>query len=258
MTRVVLSLLGVALIFFGNFSAYASPRISTAVFSKALAAGISERAVQLAFGFYETTELENSHFISIVDFTKPSYEKRLFIISLDPTNDASIESFYVSHGINSGAGPWVHSVSNSKSSLQSSPGLYVTGKSFTSKKTGLSMVMQGMEPDNSQAPSRGIWFHGSNGLDDLYIADHGQARTSEGCFMVDHKINDQLIAKLKGGSIFYVYWDKSVIPVEDPLPKPQRPERKRNKDSLPAAPAEPYDPCKDLDAPYSPSRCGSA
>src|SRR3546814_12045841 len=99
---------------------------------------------------------EGKQVLSIVDFTKPSREKRLWIIDLEQKR--LLYHTLVAHGKGSG-GAIATRFSNTTSSHQSSLGFYVTGEVHR-EKHGRSLRMDGMDPGfNCNARDRSIVLH---------------------------------------------------------------------------------------------------
>ena len=95
---------------------------------------ISEPAFNLALnGYYNLKSkdlLKNDSLIAIVDFSKSSEKKRLYII--DIKNQEIIKNTYVAHGMKSGV-QIAESFSNRRLSNKSSLGLYLTQEIYQGK-----------------------------------------------------------------------------------------------------------------------------
>ena len=87
--------------------------------------GLSQQAFQCAMqGFdylLKAGKITNDKIISIVDFSQPSYKKRLFVIDLEKYK--VVFNTYVAHGVNSGK-EYAEQFSNRPESNQSSLGFY--------------------------------------------------------------------------------------------------------------------------------------
>ncbi len=107
----------------------------------------------------EDEEKIENKLLSIVDFSLPSTEKRLWI--LDMESNKVLYHTYVSHGKNTG-GNMATKFSNTPNSLQSSLGFYVTAETYYGKN-GLSLFIDGMEKEfNSKARERYVVIHGAD------------------------------------------------------------------------------------------------
>jgi hypothetical protein len=145
-------------------------------------------------------KIEFRRYAVIIDFSQPSSERRLYLLDLYLRDS---QSYLVAHGVNSGTLK-AEIFSNVQDSLTSSLGFYLTDEVYVGQ-FGLSLKLIGMEPTNDQAYERNIVMHGADYVSESYLALHGQLGRSEGCVAVDLiKIQD-LIAKLQGGSILYIY-----------------------------------------------------
>src|SRR3546814_767402 len=136
--------------FYGEFS-LAKTGLDISVFRQALT------------GFYNLKAMgrvpEGKQVLSIVDFTKPSREKRLWIIDLEEKR--LLYHTLVAHGKGSG-GAIATRFSNTTSSHQSSLGFYVTGEVYRGKH-GRSLRLDGMDPGfNCNARDRAIVLHGAS------------------------------------------------------------------------------------------------
>jgi hypothetical protein len=157
-----------------------------------------------ALAYYDShlKRIENHSFISIVDFTKNAFQKRLFIIDM---KTGAVRALLVSHG--EGSDPEntgkPTSFSNTPGSKQSSLGFYRTGGTYLGKFK-LSMQLDGLSPSNSQARSRRIVVHGYEPVTERY------AGPSWGCLAVAPSEIERVVAALKGGSIIYAGLSKDI------------------------------------------------
>ncbi|MCD6227236.1 murein L,D-transpeptidase catalytic domain family protein [Candidatus Micrarchaeota archaeon] len=160
--------------------------------------------------------LKKDNIFTIVDFTKPSNEKRLFV--LDMVNKKIIMKEYVAHGKGKGNKVNPHKnvryVGNRLGSNLSPNGLLITaeGKEYKESKNGYILRIEGVEKGfNDNTKSRGVYIHKAiyNGL--TYVSDdfakaHGYVGESQGCLAVDPKVSDELIDTVKGGSGIFIYF----------------------------------------------------
>ena len=107
----------------------------------------------------QAIERRNKDIITLIDFTKPSTEERLYV--LDIRHKKLLFSSLVSHGKNSG-GNYATSFSNKVNSYKSSLGFFVTENTYQGKN-GYSLVLNGLEKGiNDRAKERAIVVHGAN------------------------------------------------------------------------------------------------
>lgn len=149
---------------------------------------------------------KNTNFITVIDYTKPSTSRRLFLINL---NTGEVQRFLVSHGKNSG---WLYATrfSNRPGSFQSPLGFFRTGSKYHGSH-GPCLELQGLQKGvNDNAGSRGIVMHGANYAGrEAIAANHvcGSARLgrSLGCPAVPMEAAEDVIDKIKGGSLLYIH-----------------------------------------------------
>ncbi|MGZ5247361.1 MAG: murein L,D-transpeptidase catalytic domain family protein [Flavitalea sp.] len=147
--------------------------------------------------------------ITIADFSKPSSEKRLFVIDLN--NYEILFNTYVSHGRNSGK-VLPTKFSNKPSSYQSSLGFYKTAETYNGKH-GYSLRLDGLEKGiNDNARNRAIVIHGANYVAEKTIGQNGYIGRSQGCPAVSTTLSKPLINQIKDGSLLFIYSpDKNYI-----------------------------------------------
>lgn len=145
---------------------------------------------------------KRSDVLSIIDFTKPSTVKRLYVIDLRLRRLAYRS--YVSHGRNSGD-LYATSFSNRHGSYKSSLGFYRTDKAY-SGKNGFSLRLIGLEKGiNDQALSRDLEIHGASYCDPSLIKRIGRLGRSYGCPTLPQELVKPIIDTIKDGSILYIY-----------------------------------------------------
>lgn len=168
--------------------------------------GLSEMAfMNAAKGYYllkKAGKLAKDNILSIVDFTKPSTEKRLFILDMEKCK--ILFNTYVAHGQNSGK-EFANKFSNIPESFQSSLGFYVTTKTYVGKN-GFSLQLDGLEKGiNDRAEDRAIVMHGAAYVSEQFIRTKGYLGRSWGCPAVPEKLNKPIIEQIKNGSCLFIY-----------------------------------------------------
>jgi hypothetical protein len=147
-------------------------------------------------------KLLNTSILAIVDFSKPSSEKRLFVIDLEKYE--ILHHTWVAHGRNSGK-ETVTSFSNQPSSYKSSPGFYLTGQTYMGSN-GYSLKLQGLEYGiNDKAYRRAIVMHGADYVDPSYIETQGYIGRSMGCPAVPVEEAPGIINTLANGACLFIY-----------------------------------------------------
>ncbi len=155
-----------------------------------------------AIAGYSSINKKNSKVLSIVDLTKPSDKKRLFIIDLD--KEKLLYHTFVAHGKNSGM-IIPTQFSNKIGSLKSSLGFYLTGKTYIGKH-GYSLLLNGLEKGiNDNARIRGIVIHGANYVSKKYVEQNNRIGRSWGCPAVSENLSHEIIDTIKGGSCLFIY-----------------------------------------------------
>ncbi len=146
--------------------------------------------------------VDNDNIISIVDFSKPSSEKRLFIIDLK--NYKVLFNTYVAHGMQSGK-EFAEQFSNTLSSNKSSLGFYETLGTYMGGN-GYSLRLQGLERGiNDNANRRDIVIHGADYVNEKLIRSQGYIGRSWGCPAVPNKLHKPIIDKIKNGTCLFIY-----------------------------------------------------
>jgi L,D-transpeptidase catalytic domain len=141
--------------------------------------------------------------LTIIDFSKSSKEKRLYVVDLK-NQEIAINSV-VSHGRNSGQ-EYARSFSNKPTSNKSSLGFYVTRETYRGSN-GYSLKLEGTETGiNDMAMARAIVMHGANYANESVINGKGYLGRSLGCPAVPEKINKKIIDKIKEGNVLFVYY----------------------------------------------------
>ncbi len=150
----------------------------------------------------EMGTLGNEQIISIVDFSKPSSEKRLFIIDLK--NYKVLFNTYVAHGMQSGK-EFANQFSNRPESNKSSLGFYETMETYVGGN-GYSLRLQGIEQGiNDNANRRAIVMHGAGYVDENLIHSQGYIGRSWGCPAVPPRLSKPIIDIIKNGTCLFIY-----------------------------------------------------
>ncbi|MBX2933261.1 MAG: murein L,D-transpeptidase catalytic domain family protein [Ferruginibacter sp.] len=168
--------------------------------------GLSQNAFNYAIkGFYKLLNegrLKNDDIITIVDFSLPSTQKRLFVINLNKKE--VLFNTYVAHGINSGKLK-ANKFSNSPESYKSSLGFYQTLETYMGGH-GYSLRLQGLEKGiNDNAKRRGIVIHGADYVDENFIRMQGYIGRSWGCPALPVKLYKPIINTIKNGTCLFIY-----------------------------------------------------
>ena len=168
--------------------------------------GLSRQAYDLALKGYNKLLrkrlVRNKNIITVVDFSKPSNEKRLFVLDIK-RNKVIIQSL-VAHGRNSGL-EYATDFSNEIDSHKSSLGFYVTMNTYSGEH-GYALKIKGCEKGfNNKAYDRAIVIHGSEYVTDNFLRSNGFLGRSWGCPALPDKMNKKIIDVIKNGSCLFLY-----------------------------------------------------
>lgn len=175
---------------------------------------LSEEALRLAVAGYEKITGRKRDVLTVIDFSKPSTEERLFVI--DMRERQLLFSSVVAHGRNSG-GVYATDFSNRDGSHQSSLGFYLTENTYQGKN-GYSLVLEGLEKGvNDNARRRAIVVHGASYANPSVIRSGGRLGRSFGCPALPTRLNRPIIDAIKGGSVLYIYADDEKYLAQSPI-----------------------------------------
>ena len=110
----------------------------------------------------------------------------------------------MAHGRNSGD-DLARRFSDRAGSLQSSLGLFLTGRVYQGKH-GLSLRLRGLDPRlNGRAEARAIVIHGADYVSERTIAALGRLGRSQGCLALDRAVAGRIIELIRDGTALYAY-----------------------------------------------------
>ncbi len=207
--RVLSLILIIGGICWGSLSEIAAERSSVpnsrALYHEMALAGTIDYAVfERAIAGYNRMGGHDKDILTVIDFTKPSTEKRLFVIDLKLKKILFIS--YVAHGRNSGE-KYATSFSNREGSFKSSLGFYKTENTYYGKN-GYSLVLDGLERGiNDKAKERAIVMHGAAYADPSTIRSCGRLGRSLGCPALPLAVSKKIIDTIKGGTLLYIHGD---------------------------------------------------
>ena len=168
--------------------------------------GLSEAAFKNAIKGYNYLNkahlIYKKNIVSIVDFSKPSTDKRLFIV--DVRTGKVLYNTWVAHGKNSG-NEYADHFSNLPESHQSSLGFFITMNTYMGGN-GYSLKLNGCEKGiNDKAYERAIVIHGAAYASNQFINNRGLLGRSYGCPALPTQLSRQIIDVIKNGSCLYLY-----------------------------------------------------
>ena len=162
-----------------------------------------ECAAKGYFNLLRRNKISKERYFTVIDFSKPSNEERLFII--DICYNKIVHKSIVAHGRNSG-GLYARKFSNENNSHQSSLGFYVTTSTYKSRKYDLALRLDGLEYTNSKASSRGVVMHGADYATYEFLNKNGSLGRSYGCPAMPYKGFDEVVERLKHGTCLFIYY----------------------------------------------------
>lgn len=160
---------------------------------------VPDSLLKKAVEYYDAnlSKIANKNYLSVIDFSKRSTTARFYIIDM---KTGKVWAVRTAHG--KGSDPqhdgYAKTFSNQPGSNMSSVGIYKTAETYYGSH-GLSLRLDGLSSTNSLARSRAIVIHGADYVQEKAVI---QGR-SWGCPAVAMDNRDEVISKLKGGSVIY-------------------------------------------------------
>jgi hypothetical protein len=144
---------------------------------------------------------QNSSVLTVVDYTKSSREKRMWIV--DVLNKSMILNTWVAHGHGSGK-EMAKRFSNKVDSHQSSLGFYLTDDVYYGDN-GRSLRLNGLDEGfNSNARKRAIVVHAAAYVGPDMVELEGRMGRSFGCPAVPPDVADEVIDTIKEGTVMFI------------------------------------------------------
>lgn len=141
--------------------------------------------------------------LTLIDYSRPSSERRLWVLDLERGEIRFHER--VAHGRESGL-RFARAFSNVAGSLQSSLGLFRTAETYVGRH-GYSLRLDGMEPGvNDRARERAIVVHGADYATSDFASLHGRLGRSWGCPALDPTVSRPLIDTIRDGTALFAYY----------------------------------------------------
>lgn len=151
-------------------------------------------AFRQAVAGYNLIKQKSKSILTLIDFTKSSTEKRLFVFDMEQKK--MLYSSVVSHGKNSGEN-YATSFSNEVGSYKSSLGFYLTGNTYQGRN-GYSLLLDGLEKGiNDRARERAIVVHGA-AYANPSVCKSGRLGRSFGCPALPQALTKPIINTIKG------------------------------------------------------------
>ena len=193
-----------------------SPQVATAVLTGSLSvaawtsAGIGtiprpvfQLALEAAACAVRSGSIEDLATLTVIDYSRPSTEKRLWVFDLR-TRELLFEEL-VAHGSGTGDN-LARTFSNDAESHQSSLGLFRTEDTYVGKN-GYSLRLRGLDAGfNDHAYERAIVMHGAPYVSDAFARAQGRLGRSWGCPALREGIAHEVIDTVKGNGLVFAYY----------------------------------------------------
>jgi hypothetical protein len=171
-----------------------------------LAKNINPKVLELAINAYYNARkkgLDDKGILTIVDYSLPSSEKRMWILNLN--NQELVDYSFVTHGSGSGL-LYARKFSNTPGSYKSSLGLFLTKQPYHGQ-VGYALRLEGLEEGiNDKVEERGIVVHGAQYANESFIDQYGRLGRSEGCFALPVSSYNNIINYIEGGTLIFAYY----------------------------------------------------
>jgi hypothetical protein len=147
--------------------------------------------------------VEDPSTLTVIDYSKPSTEKRLWVFDLRAHKLLYEE--LVAHGQGSG-GNLATVFSNEADTHRTSLGLFVTEDTYVGKN-GYSLRLDGLDQGfNDHARERAIVMHGAPYVSEQFVQTQGRLGRSWGCPALREDVARPLIDRVKGGGLVFAYY----------------------------------------------------
>src|SRR4029450_2093558 len=165
--------------------------------------GVLERALHAAACAERRGLLDDPDTLTVIDYTRPSTEPRLFVLDVDAP--ALLHEELVAHGRGTGEND-ARRFSNDPGSRQSSLGLFVTQGTYVGRH-GRSLRLLGLERGvNDRALERAIVLHGAEYVSETFAALHGRLGRSFGCPALAVEVAQRVIDVIRGGTPVFPWY----------------------------------------------------
>ena len=146
---------------------------------------------------------KGNRLLTIVDYSLPSTQKRLWVV--DPDGPKVLFHELVAHGKGTGENR-AERFSNEAGSLASSLGLYETSSTYEGAH-GYSLRLVGLEKGwNDRAAERDVVVHGAWYVSEEFARREGRLGRSWGCPALGEAAAKKVIDAIKDGSLMFIYY----------------------------------------------------
>jgi hypothetical protein len=151
--------------------------------------------------FIQKNELRDD-FAIFIDMSKPSDEKRWFVVDLK--SGQIVYKTYVAHGKGSGRGRFATVFTDEATKSCSTLGKYRLIGSYNGKH-GLSYQLDGLEESNKNAKKRAIVIHSAWYAEETFIKKYNRCGNSWGCPAISEKSLKECKDYLKPKTLLWIY-----------------------------------------------------
>jgi len=141
-------------------------------------------------------------FAILIDMSKPSDEKRWFVIDLK--SEQEVYETYVAHGKGSGRGRFATVFSDSAQTYCTTLGKYEVVGSYYGKH-GLSYKIRGLEEGNKNAEKKAVVIHNAWYVEESFIKKYNRAGNSWGCPALSKEALNDCAIYLKPKTLLWIY-----------------------------------------------------
>jgi hypothetical protein len=172
--------------------------------SPELRGDLRDRALA-AFARVEASGRVHNRVLTVIDYSLPSSQKRLWV--LDPDSGRILFHEFVAHG--RGSAPesdpdLAVRFGNQQGSRRSSLGTFLTGDTYEGQH-GHSLLLEGLDPGvNDRALARRIVIHPAAYVSESFRRQSGgRLGRSFGCPALDPLVAGRIIDRIRGGSVIF-------------------------------------------------------
>lgn len=163
---------------------------------------VFELALTAASCAVRTGVVTNPGTLTVIDYSRPSSQERLWVIDLR-TRELLYEEL-VAHGQGTG-GLTANLFSNEPETHRTSLGLFKTGDTYVGKN-GYSLRLDGLDPGiNDRARARAIVMHGAPYVSEQFVRATGRLGRSWGCPAIRNEVAREMIDRVRGGGLVFAY-----------------------------------------------------
>lgn len=160
-------------------------------------------------------KLTSSTILTVIDLSLNPIHRRLWVLDIE--NEEILFHTLVANGISSSH------FSNRPNSHESSIGVYLTGRTYYGKH-GLSLELNGIDGKfNNNAKRRHLVIHKAKYARRKFMHIHHTLGRSWGCFAITPRLSNDIIDKIKNGTILIAYYPNKEWLNNSPFISPSTP-----------------------------------